>query len=218
MQRNAATIVLVPHNDLARAQTRLLRDIAPSLRHYPDWSFELLVIDNSEKRLDLLATAVADLPWPSRYIWHNGTNLFYGPALNIAAGLARLPVMLYLCANHGRMIDPGWLEDLVRPFWEDARVAMTGHLYPSGPPSALGFSNSLEPFHIQGGVLGLRTDAIRRHPYPDGQYAHWGSDVVQSFRLMAAGFSLCPVPSVISVWRSLAPAGRWKYIHDASEG
>jgi hypothetical protein len=218
MQTNAATIVFIPHNDLERAQTRLQRDLAPSLRHYPDWSFELIVIDNSERRLDPLAAEVARLPWPSHYLWHDGTNLFYGPALNVAASLARFPVMLYLCANHGRMIDPGWVEDLVRPFWEDERVAMTGHPYPSGSPAALGFRDTLEPFHIQGGILGLRTDAIRRHPYVDGQYAHWGSDVVQSFRLMEAGFTLRRVPSVISVWRTVAPPGPWKYVHDASEG
>src|SRR3954469_5610567 len=97
MQTNAATIVFIPHNDLERAQTRLQRDLAPSLRHYPDWSFELIVIDNSERRLDPLAEEVAHLPWPSHYLWHDGTNLFYGPALNVAASLARFPVMLYLC-------------------------------------------------------------------------------------------------------------------------
>ncbi len=217
MQTKAATIVLIPHNDVERACRRLSRDIVPSLRHYEDWRFELVIIDNSERRMDQLADAVAGLPWPSRYIWHDGVNLFYGPALNAAANLAEHPVLLYACANHGRMIDPGWIEDLARPFWEDERVAMTGHPYGSGPPAALGFPATLEPFHIQGGVLGLRTDVIRRFPYPEGQYAHWGSDVWQSFRLMEAGFVLRHVPSVISVWRAKAPPGPWKYIHDHFE-
>ena len=109
MQTKAATIVLIPHNDVERTCRRLSRDIVPSLRHYGDWRFELVIIDNSERRMDQLADAVAALPWPSRYIWHDGVNLFYGPALNAAANLAEHPVLLYACANHGRMIDPGWI-------------------------------------------------------------------------------------------------------------
>ena len=163
METKAATIVLIPHNDAERACRRLSRDVVPSLRRYEDWRFELIVVDNSQRRLDPLAEAVAALPWPSRYIWHNGANLFYGPAMNVAATQAAHPVILYSCATHGRMIEPGWIEDLTRPFWEDERVAMTGHPYPSGMPSAFGFPDTIRPYHIQGGVLGLRTAVIRRY-------------------------------------------------------
>jgi GT2 family glycosyltransferase len=217
VETNAATIVLVPHNNFERASRCLSRDIVPSLQHYQDWRFELIVVDNSERRMNELAEAVEGLPWPSQYIWHNGANLFYGPALNLAANLAAHPVLVYACTNHGRMIDPGWLEDLVRPFWEDDRVAMTGYPYPSQPASELGFRDTGEQFHIQGGLLGLRTDVIKRHPYDEGQYAHWGSDVWQSYRLLEAGFLLRHVPSIISVWREKAPCGPWKYVHDYFE-
>jgi len=217
VDRKAATIVLVPHNNLERAYRRLSRDIVPSLEHYQDWRFELIVIDNSERRMDQLAEAVAALPWRSQYIWHDGANLLYGPALNLAANLAAHPVLVYACANHGRMIDPGWLEDLVTPFWDDEDVAMTGHRYPSQHPSELGFRDTGQYFHIQGGLLALRTDVIKRYPYDEGRYAHWGSDIWQSYRLMEAGFVLRQVPSVISVWREKAPGGSWKYIHDHFE-
>lgn len=217
IERHAATVVLVPHNDLERASRRLARDIAPSLRQYRDWRFELIVIDNSEQRLDRLADEVARLPWPSRYIWHDGANLFYGPALNLAANLAVHPVLVYACANHGRMVDPGWVEDLVAPFWEDDRIAMTGHLYPSSHPSELGFRDTGLHVHVQGGLVGLRADVIRRFPYHEGEYAHWGSDVWQSYRLMEAGFVLRQVPTIVSVWRERAPAGSWKYVHDHFE-
>ena len=217
MRTRAASIVLVPHNDIERASRRLSRDIVPSLQHYQDWCFELIVIDNSAHRLDPLAEAVAALPWPSRYIWHGGTNLFYGPALNLAANLATHPVLIYACANHGRMIDPGWIEDLVKPFWEDNSVAMAGHPYPSNHPTELGFRDTGQHFHIQGGLLALRTDVIKRYPYDEGQFAHWGSDIWQSYRLMEAGFLLQQVPSIISVWREKAPEGSWKYVHDHFE-
>jgi hypothetical protein len=219
VERNSATIVLIPYNDVERACLRLSRDIVPSLRHYPDWRFELIIVDNSLCRLDALADMVAGLPWPSRYVWNHGDNLFYGPALNMAVKMASHPVLLYLCANHGRMLDPGWVEDLARPFWEDERVAMTGHPYPTGGvPSMLGFSNALEPYHIQGGLLGMRTEIIKRFPYDEGLYRHGCSDIWQSYRLMQEGFVLRKVPTVVSVWRTRAPAGPWKYIHDDFEG
>jgi hypothetical protein len=213
----AATIVMIPHDDVDCACRRLSRDIVPSLEHYPDWSFELIVVDNSARRMDRLADAVAALPWPSRYVWHDGANLYYGPALNVAANLASHPVLVYVCANHGRMVDPGWIEDLVTPIWDDERVAMTGHPYPSQHPSELGFRDTGQYFHIQGGLLAARTDVIRRFPYDEGQYAHWGSDIWQSYQLMDAGFVLRPVPSIVSVWREKAPPGAWKYIHDHCE-
>lgn len=215
--QRACSLVLIAHNDLERCSRRLERDLIPSLRHHADWQLELIVIDNSERRLDGLARTVASLPWKSQYIWHEGANLFYGPSLNLAANLAQHPFLVYACMNHGRMIDPTWMDDLLRPMWEDERVAMSGHRYPSPPSETLGFAQGLEPFHIQGGLFAARAEVIRNHPYDEGQFIHWGSDIWQSYRLQAAGFLLEQVPTVISVWRENAVPGAWKYIHDHSE-
>jgi hypothetical protein len=217
IHERACSLVLIAHNDLERCQRRMVRDLIPSLQQHPDWQFELIVIDNSAQRLDGLARLVAELPWKSQYIWHQGANLFYGPSLNLAANLARYPFLVYACMNHGRMIDPTWIDDLLQPLWENERVAMSGHRYPSPPPETLGFPASCEPFHIQGGLFAARTDVICNHPYDEGQYIHWGSDIWQSYRLMTAGYLLAAVPTVVSVWRESATPGAWKYIHDHSE-
>jgi len=214
----AATVVLLAYNDLERARRRLERDLAPSLTYSEDWTFELIVIDNSPRRLDALANMVADLPWKSRYLWHDGRNLLYGPSLNLAAGLAEHPFMLYTCAAHGRMHDPTWIEDLIAPMWSNDRIAMCGHLYPSIPPGVLGFAEAGQKhLHIQGGVLAARTDIIRRFPYQEREWAHGGSDVWQSYRLMQEGFILHDVPTVFSGWMMVAPAGPWKYVHDYAD-
>ncbi len=218
MITKAATVVLLPYNDLERARRRLERDLVPSLHHYQDWAFELIVIDNSSHRLDALADIVAALPWKSRYLWHDGRNLLYGPSLNLAAGLAEYPFILYACATHGRMHDPTWIEDLMAPMWSDERIAMCGHLYPSGAPGLLGFVDSGQPrLHIQGGVLAARADTIRRFPYHEREWAHGGSDVWQSYRLMQEGFVLHDVPTVFSGWMMVAPPGPWKYVHDYAD-
>ena len=214
----AATVVLLAYNDPDRARRRLEREVVPSLRRYPDWTFEIIVIDNSAQRLDALADVVANLPWSSRYLWHDGRNLLYGPSMNLAAGLAAHPFILYACMQHGRMHDPTWIEDLVAPMWANERIAMCGHLFPSAPPGELGFADSgQQRFHIQGGVLAVRTDVIRRFPYQDREWAHGGSDVWQSYRLMQEGLLLHGVPTVFSGWMTIAPPGTWKYVHDYSD-
>lgn len=218
MITKAATVVLLAYNDLETAQRRIQRDVAPSLRHYHDWTFEIIVIDNSARRLDALADLVAGLPWKSRYLWHDGRNLLYGPSMNAAARLAEHPFILYVCMAHGRMYDPTWIGDLIAPMWDDERIAMSGHLFPSAPPSVLGFPDHGQPrLHIQGGVLAARTDVLRRLPYQEREWSHGGSDVWQSYRLMAEGFVLHDVPTVYSGWMMVAPPGPWKYVHDYAD-
>ena len=211
-------MVLLPYNDLDKARRRLERDVIPSLRHHDDWTFELIIIDNSNQRLDALADLVASLPWRSRYLWHEGQNLLYGPSLNLAAALADHPFILYACAQHGYMVDPTWVEDLIAPMWTDERIAMCGHLYPSGPPDLVGLPETGHPhLHIQGGVLAARTDIIRRFPYHEREWAHGGSDIWQSYRLMQEGLILHDVATVFSGWMMVAPPGPWKYVHDYAD-
>ncbi|HEY3499381.1 MAG TPA: hypothetical protein VGK73_32050 [Polyangiaceae bacterium] len=209
--------MLIAHNDVERCLRRLRRDVVPSLEAHPDWEFELVVIDNSERRMEVLERAVTELPWPSQYAWHDGVNLLYGPSMNLAANLAEHPFLLYACMNHGKMVDPTWVDDLIEPFWTDPRIAMTGHRFPSPPAGVVGLRNRRERYHIQGGVLGARTSVIRRYPYEEGRFAHAYSDVWQSYRLMDAGYLLHQVPTVISVWGGAAGPGPWKYIHDHVE-
>jgi hypothetical protein len=216
--RKAVTVALFAYNDPGGGMRRLERDLVPSLRHYGDWRFEIIVVDNSSRRLDPLADAVARLPWRSRYLWHGGKNLLYGPSMNLVARLAEHPFLLYACMTHGRMREPTWVEDLVRPMWHDSRIAMCGHLFPSAPPGVLGFADiGQQQLHVQGGVLAARTDVIRRFPYQEGEWSHGGSDVWQSYRLMQEGFALHSVPTVFSGWQVVAPAGPWKYVHDHAD-
>lgn len=218
MRDKTATVVLIPYNDLDRSLRRLERDLVPSLRHYADWQFEIIVIDNSARRLDPLADDVARLPWKSRYLWHEGRNLLYGPSMNLAACLAEQRYVLYVCMKHGRMLDPTWIEDLIQPMWHDTRIAMCGHLFPSAPPQVLGYRDRGQPrHHIQGGVLAARTDVLRNFPYQEKEWAHGGSDVWHSYRLMETGLLLRDVPTVYLGWMVQAPPGPWKYIHDYAD-
>jgi hypothetical protein len=211
------TAVMIAHNEEERSLTRFLRDLLPSLWLLrPVLDAEIVVIDNSEVRSDRFANAVLDNGgFTASYCWNEGRNLMYGPSLNVATGIATRPFLLYVCSTHGHMYDPTWAWDLLTTLVDDPRgdIAMCGTLAASGPPGAMGFPESLSPVHVQGGLFGARTDVLRAHLYAEGDYAHWGSDVYQSFQLMAAGYRLVNVPSIRSVWRSAIEGRHWKYVH-----
>ncbi|MCY1021211.1 glycosyltransferase family 2 protein [Pyxidicoccus sp. MSG2] len=212
------TAVMVAYHNEDLALTRLLRDLMPSLLLYrPVLDTELIVVDNSEKPQPRLAEAVRDNGvFPAKYLWSEGRNLYYGPALNLAVKAASHPFLLYVCANHGRMLDPTWAWDMLEPLVNDAsgKVALTGSHYASGPPSKLGFPESLPRLHIQGGLFAGRTEVLAKYPYPDGEFAHWSSDIYQSFQLLQQGYRLVDVPTVKSVWRQRVKDEHYKFIHD----
>jgi hypothetical protein len=186
--RIAVTAVIVVHKNEEGSLTRFLRDLLPALWLLrPVLDAELIVVDNSVARLDRMANAVLDNhAFPARYCWQGGQNLMYGPALNLAVGLARHPYLLYACANHGQSFDPTWPWGLLQPLLDDGagKVAMAGSLQPSGAPTDLGFPPDLPAVHVQGGVFAARSEVLRSHPYPNGRYAHRCSDIYQSFQLM----------------------------------
>jgi hypothetical protein len=205
------TAVVIPYQD-ERGALRRITGLVKALRHC-ELDAELIAIDNSPRRSWQLAAAVENSGFPGRYCWQGGRNLCYGPAMNKAVMLAQHPHLLYICANHGKGIDPSWPLDLLMPLADDT-VAMAGSLQDSGPPENLGFPPELPPLHVQGGIFAARTELLRRHPYPKGQYAHHGSDIYMSLRLVQAGWQLADVPTVQSVWRRKAGDGPWKYVHD----
>jgi hypothetical protein len=139
--------------------------------------------------------------------------------MNFAVELATKPYVLYLCTEHGYARDPTWPLDLLKPLVDDdaGKIAMTGCIRPSGPPTNLGFPADLPEVHVQGGVFAARRDVLRTFPYPT-EYPHLWSDVYVCFQLMAAGFQLVDVPTIRSVWRQavwpkLPGARSWKYVH-----
>ena len=211
------SIILIPHNNQERLTTRLTRDILPTIAAHLHWKFQLIVVDNSDpdKRpaydlggFDILHSRLDP-----------GSNIMYGPAMNLAVRACKYPFIVYVCSNHGHMYDPSWIDDLLTPLVSNPKAAMSGTAYPSCPPGDMGFPHHLPPYHIQGGVFAARTAAMLDHPYTaDERWIHWGSDVYQSFDLLRAGFELIDVPTIRSVWRQCVESPeRWKFVHDYSE-
>jgi hypothetical protein len=212
------TIVLIPYNNKDRFETRLERDLIPTILAHPSWNFQIVIIDNSDEdaKVSCASLDANNLDYAYR---HSSKNLMYGPSMNLATQIAKYPYLVYLCSNHGHMYNPTWIDDLIYPIINNANVAMTGSHHPSCHPKALGFPSHLPSFHIQGGVFGARTSCLAKHPYSENEnYKHWGSDVLECFQLLNAGYILYNVPTVKSVWRQNVNAPeKWKYVHDYSE-
>ena len=212
---NGVTIVLIPHNNPVKFKTRLDRDILPTIAAHPTWKFQIIIIDNSDEDKRPSYNVLSDYNLQYICMWP-GTNIMYGPGMNLAVELSQYPYLVYVCSNHGRMYDPTWIDDLIYPIVKDPKVAMTGSFYSSCNPSDLGFPDHLPQIHIQGGLFGARTETLRDYPYTDDpRWVHWGSDVYQCFQLLNAGFLLYNVPTVKSVWRRIVSSPQtWKYVHD----
>lgn len=213
------SIVLIPHNNQNKFQLRLERDIIPTIQAHPEWKFQIIIVDNSDRANQILINTLHQININPVYLWP-GTNIMYGPAMNLALSADPYPYMVYLCTNHGRMYNPTWIDDLIIPIIENPRVAMSGSFYGSCHPAALGFPSHLPALHIQGGIFGARTETMKKYPYTNDQrWVHWGSDVYQSFQLLNAGFLLHEVTTIKSVWRQRVKSPEnWKYVHDNSEG
>ena len=212
------TIVIIPHNNHNKFKTRLERDVLPTIAAHASWKFQIVVIDNSDLDKRPVYEVVEGHNLEHVYKWP-GTNIMYGPAMNLALESCIYPYLVYVCSNHGHMYDPTWLDDLINPLITDPKIAMTGCHYPSGSPEPMGFSSNLPQIHIQGGVFGAKTEVLIKHPYTtDQRWMHWGSDIYQSFQLLNAGFYLHNVPTIKSVWRQqVSEPEQWKFVHDYSE-
>jgi hypothetical protein len=189
---------------------RIEREILPTIAHYPKGQFEIICIDNSPERSPDVEALLERIDVPTRYVWNEGRNVKVAAAKNQIYQLASHPTVVYLCANHGRMYDPTWLEDIVRPL-KRREVAQAGHVkLCKNPPPQTAPGDIL---FVQGGILAVKVEAMRRNPMPD-DHPHAYSDVAISWHLQQSGYQIADVPTILSYWRMPTPAKHHcKYVH-----
>ncbi len=190
---------------------RLDEVVIPTLAHYHGADFEILVVDNEPEPNRELIEYLRECLVPFKYFWNEGQNLMVAASKNIIYEEAQYPYLVYICANHGRMYDPTWLEDMLKPF-EVPEVAMTGTLT-TYPLSHIDEGEG-EGVFVQGGVLAARVEVMRRHPMSP-LFPHYHSDKWIGFELQKHGYKLAHVKTVLSLWRQKAPEQHdYKYVHD----
>lgn len=201
------TVALVIYENYDRVDSRLINVVLPTLRHYQNkYKLDLVLFDNSP----FLNYAFKHVfPVSFQYIWNQGENAFYGGAINAIAQAARGEFLVYICANHGRMKQVTWLEDILEPL-HDPKCAMSGCLQ----TSHLKFiGEEGKSKHIQGGIFAARVEMLKKFPYSP-EYPHLYSDIWWCRQVEKAGYELVQVPTISSVWRSNSPHEDFKYMHD----
>src|SRR4030095_1348503 len=166
---------------------RLERDILPTIAHYPQGEFEIVCVDNESGPCGDLLDCLGRITTPVRYIWSGGANLKIAASKNLIYATASHPIAVYVCANHGRMFDPTWVEDLIHHLQNHPMVALSGTMTPYNLAD-IGEGEGTGYF-VQGGVLGVRVEILRKHPL-SASFPNAASDKWISRDLVKRGYKI----------------------------
>jgi len=176
--------------------------------------FDLIIIDNSKSPIYEMQRLACSLD--AIYKWCDGYNTFHGPSMNMAARMSAREAIIYFCSVHGRVVDDGWLGDILAPL-SNSRCGIAGCLAScifdrvSGDP----VDWHRPQLHIQGAIAAMRRDVLLRVPYSH-RFPFEYSDVQMSLSLIQKGFTLDNVDSIRSVPEGQVDTCGAKYIHDYS--
>lgn len=175
---------------------------------------ELVVMDNSPSPI-VEALALCQARPGCRYVWNQGYNIYIAGALNTAVRLAQATKVLYFCASHGLQNDPTWIADLIEPL-DNPSVGAAGSVLPCQFDRVAAVPEDIiDPqHHVQGGVWAARTELLREIGFSH-RFPFEFCDVDLSRRLIAAGYELASLPTIVSVAGGVIPdPERYKYVHD----
>lgn len=175
---------------------------------------ELLIVDNSP-RPTVPALELAARDPRVRLLWNDGHNLYIAGALSRVLREARGVKLAYFCASHGLVRDPTWLADMLAPL-DDPEVGASGCVLPCEFNCvATCPADILEPQqHVQGGFWSARSEVLRAIGFGH-RFPFEFCDVDLSRRLIANGYTLANVPTIVSVPDGTIPdPERYKYVHD----
>jgi len=185
--------------------------------------FVLTIIDNDSDatfRKQLIELSVNKLN--IRLIFKN-SNVFCGPASNIALSLAEGKAAIYICSKEGFICKHGWERTLIRHLGAHSEHAMAGyktHL----PRFTLGselvthpefskfrnqgfaISNPNKVFsHIQGGIYIIRRSVLFQLGLFSAKLPHNGMDIEFSYFLESEGCQLGSINGVASITTKTLP-------------
>lgn len=206
--RARLTIVLVTWN----AKTHV-EELLAGIRAYTRSPYELVIVDNasSDGTRDLLEALP---PSPGLTLRFNEENCRCAEATNQALELCRTEYVIYLCASHAVVTEPGWEEPLVELLDAQPQIDFAGDVWNPGftlasrryargwTPEDHGLEHLL---HVQGGIWIARRSLFDEvGPFAQDDYPHSGMDVEFSYRLLSLGRRLGHCPAVTCpAWPSL---------------
>ncbi len=188
------TIVLVVLDEL-KALAQLVR----ALRAFTRQPYELIVVDNAsntETRDYLCALATE----PNVRLIRNEENRQCAAATNQAIAACQTEFVVYLCARHAVVTEPGWDEDLVGFMEKHPQFGIAGDVWnPRYTLSSSRYAGTWTPeghgleklLHVQGGAWIARRALFEEVGlFAEDEHPHGGMDVEFSFRLLSLGKTL----------------------------
>ncbi len=191
-----ASVVLVGYNSAEFIGKCLDSLLAQDLSLY---DLELVFIDNaSGDRTADIAETYGDR-FPHLTVVRNGRNVGFAAAVNQAAGRAQAPVLVLL--NPDTVAEPSWLRELLKPFEQDASVAVAGSRVVNGDGPRL-YAAALEVLYggvcvihegdrrtdaVSGCALAVRADVFRKLGGFAAELFMYGEDLDLGHRARAAG-------------------------------
>lgn len=175
---------------------------------------DLLIVDNSPTPTTPAIELAARDP-RVRLLWNDGHNLYIAGSLSRMLREARGSKVAYFCASHGLVHDPTWLIDMLTPL-DEPDVGAAGCVLPCEFNRVAACpADIIEPqIHIQGGFWSARSAVLREAGFGH-RFPFEFCDVDLSRRLIAAGYQLVNVPTIVSVPDGTIPdPERFKYVHD----
>ncbi len=195
------TVVLVTYNSLERVV-----ELVSAVRRFTKTPYQIFAVDNASTDgvRELLSLYEGE---PGFTVVRNARNLECAAATNLALAAVRTEYVVYLCASHALLSDPGWEEPLVRYMDEHKEIGIAGHVWNPGftlpsrrySPTWTPEGHGVERLaHVQGGAWIARRILFNENGFFDQDaYPHGGMDVEFSYRLLSYGKPLGSCPAVL---------------------
>ena len=175
-----------------------LTDIAAQARELED-SSEIIVVDASEDRLDLIRQRQAPAVRWEQFRPPPGVGVSIPHQRNAGVRMAEGEIIVFIDA--GCRPEPGWLDRLIYPLYHGERVTAGLALTASGDPGLYGRATELarsSRYLTECPTINL---AFRREAFDaiggfDERFAY-GSDIDFSWRLIDAGYRIRSVPGAV---------------------
>lgn len=200
-----------------------ISDILDRIYRYTTTPFDLLVVDNnSDEKFKEFLKEYSNEKDNMDVILLN-SNVFCGPASNIALNKLNNEFIIYICSNEGFIIKPGWELNAVDLMKNNSKIGIAGNLVSS--PSffnAESYKNNewfkkarnrsfienefKKPLkHVQGGCFILRKEIFDKIGGFNPKLPQGHMDVEYSYFIESEGWELAQVPDWISLTTKTLP-------------
>ncbi len=214
---NIIDIFLVTYNTEGYNDREETLEIIRRIFYFTATPFVLTIIDNNSDDNFWEEVLLAVDGHENVRLIRKNTNLFCGPASNIALEVGESEFAIYICSKEGFIARKGWERTLIQAMRDNPNAALGGHLvhipkyvyaseYAHYPEFSkfrnqdyLSICGDKKFRHIQGGAFIIRRGVYLEHGGFNPKIPHDGMDIELSYYYESLGYELLEIPEVASL-------------------